>query len=198
MSKHCFGNRVSQMLSGYHDEEWGFPVHDDSRLFEILCLEISQAGLSWELILKKREGYSSQFHRFNPHRVARMTDCELRRTLSSASIVRHHRKVFSIRSNAKVFLDIQKRFQTFDAYVWRYVDNRPILNRWKRKEEVPCSSKLSEQIAKDLKKQGMVFIGNKIVYSFMQAAGLVNDHLIDCPFYLGRKGKAVCFSPFCV
>jgi len=186
MSKHCFGVRVSQLLSDYHDKEWGVPVHDDSRLFEILCLEVSQAGLSWELILKKREGYRNQFHQFNPNLVVRMTDGELEQILSSDSIVRHRRKIFSIRSNAKTFLEIQEQFQTFDAYVWRYVDNHPILNRWKHKEHVPCSSKISEQLAKDLKKRGMVFIGSTIIYSFMQAAGLVNDHLIDCPFYLGR------------
>ncbi len=184
MNAPCFGGRASQLLADYHDKEWGIPVHDDSHLFEILCLEISQAGLSWELILKKREGYKAQFHRFHPTLVSRMTDGELERAVLNPSIVRHRRKIFSIRNNARVVVSIQEKFQTFDSYVWRYVNSRPISGHWKQKEEVPCFSQISEKLAKGLKEEGMVFIGKKIVYSFMQAAGLVNDHLIDCPFYL--------------
>ncbi len=178
--KRCFGEG-KDFYEAYHDHEWGIPVHDDRHLFEMLCLEGAQAGLSWETILKKREGYRSLFHQFQPKKVATMSDEELEEILQNPAIIRNRRKVFSVRQNALVFLEMQKEFGTFDAYLWRFVDNSPIINRWKKFEELPANSPLSDQVSKDLKKRGMNFVGTTIIYSFLQAVGVVNDHLIDCP-----------------
>ena len=179
--KRCFGDE-SPVYADYHDKEWGISVHDDRHLFEMLSLELSQAGLRWEMILKKREGYRKQFHRFNPESVASMSDRDLEEVLKSRSVVRNRRKIFSIRDNAKIFLNLQQKHGTFDNYIWQFVNYKPIVNHWKQKGEVPCSSPISDKISTDLKGWGMVFIGSRIVYSFMQAVGMVNDHLIDCPY----------------
>ncbi len=164
----------------YHDTEWGVPVHDDQRHFEMLILEGAQAGLSWETILKRREGYRRAFKGFVPLKVARMTDRELEVLLSDVTIIRNRLKVFSARKNAAVFLAIQKEFGSFDAYVWRFVGGKPKVNRPRRMQEVPSRTPESDALSKDLKKRGMSFVGSTIIYAYMQAIGMVNDHLLDC------------------
>ncbi|MDI1351666.1 MAG: DNA-3-methyladenine glycosylase I [bacterium] len=164
----------------YHDHEWGIPVHDDSRHFEMLILEGAQAGLSWETILKRREGYREAFHQFNPHKVTQMTDEELEILLVDPKIIRNRLKVFSVRKNALVFLTIQKEFASFDNYVWAFVGGSPLVNHPQTLADVPATSKESDALAKDLKKRGMSFVGSTIMYAYMQATGLVNDHLTNC------------------
>lgn len=175
----CFGEG-KKFYADYHDKEWGVPTHDDRELFELLILEGSQAGLSWEIILKKRDGYRKAFHRFNPKKVAQMTDEELEELTHCPDIIRNRLKIFAARKNARVFLEIQKEYGSFDDYIWSYVEGEPIRNKWKKFEEIPCSTALSDAISKDLKKRGMTFVGTKIIYSYMQAIGLVNDHLTGC------------------
>ena len=164
----------------YHDEEWGVPVRDDRTHFEFLILEGAQAGLSWETILKKRDGYRKAFKNFDPNAVAAMTDDELEALLLNPDIIRNRLKVFAARKNALAFLKIQEEFGSFDAYVWRFVDGKPKQNRWKSLSEIPASTPESDALAKDLKKRGMTFVGTTIIYAHMQATGLVNDHLEDC------------------
>lgn len=178
--KRCFGEG-KDFYEEYHDKEWGVPVHDDQHLFEMLCLEGAQAGLSWELILKRREGYKRLFHKFEIEAVAKMPDKELEKILLNKAIIRNRRKVFSFRENAKIALQIQEEFGSLDAYFWGFVSHKPIVNHFEKIEEVPCYSAISDDLAKDLKRRGMKFVGTKIIYSFMQAVGLVNDHLIGCP-----------------
>lgn len=167
----------------YHDQEWGNPVHDDQQLFEMLILEGAQAGLSWETILNKRDGYRQAFHQFDVKKVAAMTDEELSAQLQNPGIVRNKLKVFGTRKNALAFLNIQQEFGSFDAYLWRFVDNKPIINRWQSLDQVPVSTEISDLLSKDLKKRGMTFVGTTIIYAFMQATGMVNDHTADCFLY---------------
>lgn len=164
----------------YHDEEWGVPVHDDSRHFEFLILEGAQAGLSWDTILKKRDGYRRAFRNFDPSAVASMTDEELEALLHNPEIIRNRLKVFGARKNAVAFLKIQEEFGSFDAYVWRFVGGKPIQNRRRTLSEVPASTPESDALSKDLKKRGMTFVGTTIIYAHMQATGLVNDHVVGC------------------
>lgn len=164
----------------YHDKEWGVPVHDDRRHFEMLILEGAQAGLSWETILKKRDGYRKAFKNFDPKKVARMTDAELEKLLSNEAIIRNRLKVFGARRNARVFLEIQKEFGSFDAYIWQFVGGRPKINRPKTLKDIPARTPESDALSKDLKKRGMTFVGSTIIYAHMQATGLVNDHTRDC------------------
>lgn len=164
----------------YHDTEWGVPVHDDRRHFEMLILEGAQAGLSWETILKKRAAYRRAFKEFDPVKVARMGDAALEKLLGDAGIVRNRLKVFGARRNALAFLDIQKEFGSFDAYVWRFVGGKPIQGRRKTLRDVPVTTAESDALSKDLKKRGMTFVGSTIIYAYMQAIGMVNDHVADC------------------
>ena len=164
----------------YHDTEWGVPVHDDRKHFEMLILEGAQAGLSWETILKRREGYRKAFKAFAPQKVARMTDSELEALLSDSSIIRNRLKVFSARKNAVAFLAIQKEFGSFDAYVWSFVGGQPQRNFPKSLGDIPARTPESDALSKDLKKRGMSFVGSTIIYAYMQAVGLVNDHTADC------------------
>ncbi len=164
----------------YHDTEWGKPVHDDQKLFEMLILEGAQAGLSWYTILQRRDGYRQAFKSFDPQLVARMTDAQLEKQLKNAAIIRNRLKVFSTRKNALVFLAIQKEFGSFDAYLWRFVGGKPKVNRPKSLKEVQPTTPESDALAKDLKKRGMSFVGSSIMYAYMQAVGLVNDHTVDC------------------
>ena len=175
----CFGDG-KDFYEAYHDNEWGIPVHDDQRLFEMLCLEGQQAGLSWELILKKRDAYRTAFYGFEPNGVAEMTDAELELHCHNSALIRNRLKLFGIRKNAQKYLLIREEFGSFDNYIWEFVNRSPIVNAWKTLDEVPCSSSLSDTIAKDLKKRGMTFVGTKIIYSFMQAVGMINDHLTTC------------------
>ncbi len=164
----------------YHDNEWGIPVHDDRRLFEMLILEGAQAGLSWYTILQRRDGYRAAFRDFDPAKVARMTDAQLERVLSTGNIVRNRLKVFATRANARVFLDIQKEFGSFDTYVWRFVGGKPMRRRPKTTKEIPVRTAESDALSKDLKKRGMSFVGSTILYAYMQATGMVDDHTAGC------------------
>jgi DNA-3-methyladenine glycosylase I len=164
----------------YHDNEWGVPVHDDRHLFEMLILEGAQAGLSWYTILRRRDGYRSAFKNFELAKVARMTDAQLERVLETGDVIRNRLKVFSTRQNARVALAIQKEFGSLDAYLWRFVGGEPLVRRPKTMRDVPARSPESDALSKDLKKRGMSFVGSTIIYAFMQAVGLVNDHTADC------------------
>jgi DNA-3-methyladenine glycosylase I len=179
--KRCFGgNPDKEFYTKYHDTEWGVPSHDDNHLFEMLILEGAQAGLSWETVLKKRAGYRKAFHRFSPGKVAAMSDHELQTLLKNPDIIRNRLKIYSARKNAQAFLEIQKEFGSFDKYVWGFVNKKPIMNHWKSFKEVPATTPESDALAKDLKKRGMTFVGSTIIYAFMQAVGMVNDHLVGC------------------
>ncbi|MCX5795841.1 MAG: DNA-3-methyladenine glycosylase I [Elusimicrobia bacterium] len=164
----------------YHDEEWGVPVTDDRKLFEFLILEGAQAGLSWLTILRRREGYRKAFAGFDPEKVARFDERDAARLLRDTGIIRNRLKVRAAIRNARVFLDIQKEFGSFSAYQWRFVGGRPIQNRWKRLSQLPANSRISDAFSKDLKARGMSFVGSTVIYSHMQAVGMVNDHLVGC------------------
>ena len=164
----------------YHDEEWGVPVHDDRRWFEFLILEVAQAGLSWDTILRKRESYRAAFAGFDPAAVARFGDADVARLLADPGIVRNRLKVASAIRNAAAFLDVQREFGSFDAYIWRFVDGRPIRNAWRSVEEVPARTDASDAMSRDLKRRGFKFVGSTICYATMQATGLVDDHLVGC------------------
>lgn len=164
----------------YHDREWGVPLHDEQGLFEFLILEGAQAGLSWSTILNKREGYRKAFAGFDPHKVARFTEARIEKLLLDPGIVRNRLKVQAAVINARAFLAVQKAFGSFDAYIWQFVDGKPIQNAWKRKKQVPAITPLSDTISKDLKQRGFKFVGSIIIYAHMQATGMVNDHTVDC------------------
>lgn len=179
--KRCFGDGLGkEFYAKYHDEEWGVPVYEDRALFEMLILEGAQAGLSWETILKRREGYRKAFHQFDPLKVSKMTDKELEGLLDDPGIIRNRLKVYAARENAVVFLQIQKEFGSFSKYVWGFVKDTPIVTRRKSLKDLPVSTPISDALSKDLKKRGMTFVGSTIIYAFMQAVGLVDDHLADC------------------
>jgi DNA-3-methyladenine glycosylase I len=164
----------------YHDDEWGVPLHDDHRLFEFLVLEGAQAGLSWSTILRKRPNYRAAFDAFDPDKVALYDEARIATLLGDAGIVRNRLKVRSAVSNAQAFLALQKEFGSFDAYVWRFVGGRPLQNQWKQHDAVPARTEESDALSKDLAKRGFRFVGSTICYAFMQATGMVNDHLVGC------------------
>ena len=179
--KRCFGSaQGKEFYAEYHDKEWGIPVYNDKHLFEMLILEGAQAGLSWETILKRREEYRKAFHRFDPVKVAKMTDDELNVLLENQGIIRNRLKIYAARRNALVFLQIQKEFGSFSNYAWNFVENKPIITRRKSLKDIPASTSISNALSKDLKKRGMTFVGSTIIYAFMQAVGLVDDHLAEC------------------
>jgi DNA-3-methyladenine glycosylase I len=169
-------------MQPYHDEEWGVPVHDDVRLFEFVTLEGAQAGLSWETVLRKRARYREAFAGFVPERVAAFTPAQIDALVADAGLIRHRGKLESTVSNARVVLDIAREFGSFDAYLWGYTGGVPIDHRPKSPAHVPVSTPLAEQISKDLRRRGMRFAGPTILYAFMQAVGIVNDHLAACAF----------------
>jgi len=175
----------------YHDKEWGVPLHDDRRLFELLTLEGAQAGLSWSTILAKRAGYRAAFAEFDAARVARFTPARLAKLLLDPGIVRHRQKIASTVTNARAFLEVQKEFGSFDGYLWRFVSGRPIDGRRRGHGDVPARTPESDALSADLKRRGFRFVGSTICYAFMQAAGLVNDHVIDCFRYraVGRRPR---------
>lgn len=195
--KRCFGQGPGkEFYAKYHDEEWGIPLHEDRQLFELLILEGAQAGLSWETILKRRKAYQKAFHHFDPQKVARMSDQELQALLDNQAIIRNRLKIQAARQNARIFLKIQEEFGSFDHYIWGFVNYQPIVNHWKYFKEVPCQSSESDALSKDLKKRGMTFVGPKIIYAYMQAIGMINDHLIDCWCHPShRKGKIAHNTP---
>lgn len=180
----CFGGEPDKPFYGdYHDYEWGIPSHDERHLFEMLILEGAQAGLSWETILKKREGYRKAFHQFDADKVALMRDADLEDLRQNPDIIRNRLKIYATRQNARVFLKIKQEFGSFDTYVWGFVKGKPIKNHWQCFEDVPVQTIESDALSKDLKKRGMTFVGPTIIYAYMQAVGMVNDHLTTCWCY---------------
>ncbi len=171
---------TNELAIAYHDREWGVPAHDDAVLFEFLTLEGAQAGLSWDTILRKRERYRKVFSQFDPERVARFTDARCERILQDAGIVRNRAKVCGTVTNARAFLRVRDEFGSFDAYVWRFVDGKPVRERRRTSADIPASTPLSDALSKDLRKRGFTFVGTTICYSFMQAVGMVDDHLASC------------------
>ena len=167
----------------YHDEEWGVPVHDDRTFFELLTLEGAQAGLSWSTILKKRPNYRRAFADFDPAAVARFTPARIEKLVADPGIVRHRGKIESTVSNAKAFLAVQREHGSFDAYVWRFVGGAPKVNGWRSMGQLPARTAESDALSRDLKRRGFRFVGSTICYAFMQATGLVNDHVVECPRY---------------
>ncbi|HPJ86222.1 MAG TPA: DNA-3-methyladenine glycosylase I [Bacillota bacterium] len=179
--KRCFGNKPGQeAYARYHDDEWGKEVHDDRTLFEFLILEGAQAGLTWYTILIRREEYRKAFHDFDPAKVALMTDAELEDLRSNPGIIRNRLKIYSVRKNALAFLEIQKEFGSFDNFLWSFVDNKQIVNHHQTYRTIPVTTEVSDRLSKALKKRGMSFVGSTIMYAYMQAVGLVDDHLDDC------------------
>jgi len=168
------------LYAAYHDTEWGVPLHDDRKLFEFLVLEGAQAGLSWHIILKKRENYREAFAGFDPEKVARFNERSIRHLLNDPGIVRNRLKIAAVITNAKAFLEVQEEFGSFDAYVWRFVDGRPRINHWKTLKQLPARTAESDAMSKDLIQRGFKFVGSTICYAHMQATGMVNDHLVSC------------------
>jgi DNA-3-methyladenine glycosylase I len=171
------------LYRAYHDLEWGVPLHDDTRLFEMLTLEGAQAGLSWLTILRKREGYRAAFAGFDPGKVAAFDGDDVARLLADPGVVRNRLKIASTISNARAVLEIQSRYGSLDSYLWGFVDGVPLRNRWETMRDIPASTKLSDSMSKELKRQGFRFVGSTICYAFMQATGMVNDHLTCCFCY---------------
>ncbi len=177
----CFGNQPGQSLyAQYHDDEWGVPVYDDQHLFEFLVLEGAQAGLSWETILKRRTNYAKAFYNFDPIKIAAMSDQDLEQLRFDSGIIRNKLKIYATRKNAQIFLTIQKDFGRFSDYLWAFVNNKTIKNSFLNFKDVPVETSVSILLSKDLNKRGMKFVGPKIMYAFMQAVGMVDDHLVDC------------------
>ena len=182
----CIGD---DLYIKYHDEEWGIPVHDDNKHFEFLILEGVQAGLSWLLILKKRENYRKAYDNFDPVKVAEYDDKKIKDLINNEGLIRNRRKIESSVNNAIKFLEVQDDFGSFDNYIWDFVDNKPIINSWKNVLDLPSKTKLSDDISSDLKNKGFKFVGSTTIYAHMQAIGLVNDHIVDCFRYNEIKNK---------
>lgn len=180
MTRRCEWCGDDPLYVAYHDEEWGVPVHDDRRLFEMLILEGAQAGLSWSTILKKRENYRKAFNRFDARKIAKYDKTKIAKLLADPGIVRNRLKIAATVQNARAFLEVQKEFGSFDRYIWQFVGGKPKQNRWKSLKEIPAKTAESDAMSKDLKKRGFSFVGSTICYAFMQAVGMVNDHITTC------------------
>lgn len=180
MTRRCEWCGDDPLYVAYHDEEWGVPVHDDRRLFEMLILEGAQAGLSWSTILKKRENYRKAFNHFDARKIAKYDKTKIAKLLADPGIVRNRLKIAATVQNARAFLEVQKEFGSFDRYIWQFVGGKPKQNRWKSLKEIPAKTAESDAMSKDLKKRGFSFVGSTICYAFMQAVGMVNDHITTC------------------
>ncbi len=180
MKKRCAWPGDNELMSEYHDTEWGVPIHDDRKLFEFLVLDAFQAGLSWSTILNKRENFRKAFDNFDPLKISRYRQAKINKLLSDAGIVRNRLKVAATITNAKAFLETKKEFGSFDKYIWRFTGGNSKVNKWKTMKQIPPSTKESDAMSVDLKNRGFKFVGSTICYAFMQAAGMVNDHTIDC------------------
>jgi DNA-3-methyladenine glycosylase I len=176
----AWGPRGGELMMAYHDTEWGVPVHDDQKQFEFLTLESAQAGLSWLVVLRKREAYRRAFAEFDPEKVARFTAKRIEKLLADPGIIRNRLKIASAITNAQRFLDVKDEFGSFDKYIWSFVGDQPIQNRLENMKQLPATSKESDALSKDLKQRGFKFVGSTIVYAHMQAVGMVNDHLVTC------------------
>jgi len=185
MSEHlqCAWVENIPIFIDYHDNEWGRPVHDDRKLFEMLILEGAQAGLSWITVLKKRESYRQAFDGFDPKKVALYDQSKVENLMNNEGIIRNRLKINGAIINARLFLEVVEKYGSFDKFIWGYIDNTPIVNHPKKLEDIPATTSLSDQISKDLKKMGFKFVGSTIIYAFMQATGMVNDHVVGCPVY---------------
>ncbi len=180
MTHRCSWAGTREDMQAYHDREWGVPIHDDRRHFEFITLEGAQAGLSWETILRKREGYRQAFAGFDPAKVAEFGESDRAALLENPGIVRNRLKIRSTIENARAFLEVQREFGSFDAYIWDFTGGKPIRNAWRDLSEMPAETEESRAMSRDLKKRGFRFVGPTICYAYMQAAGLVNDHVVDC------------------
>ena len=180
MCKRCDWGTSNELMIKYHDEEWGVPLHNDQKLFEFFVLEGFQAGLSWQIVLNKRENFRKAFDNFNPEIVAKYDENKIAELIQDKSIIRNKMKIAACVNNAKRFLDIQKEFGSFDKYMWGFVDYKPIVNSFTTQNELPAKTELSDEISIDLKKRGFKFVGSTVIYAHMQATGMVNDHLVDC------------------
>jgi len=185
--KRCEWANRSELEQSYHDKEWGVPNHRDRSLFEFLVLEGAQAGLSWSTILRKREGYRKAFDDFDVRKISRYSENDVSRLLANSEIVRNRLKIHATITNARAFLRVQEQFGGFGPYIWQFVNGRPIQNSWKRMSDIPPSTPQSETMSKDLQKRGFKFVGPTICYAFMQAVGMVNDHVVDCFRYKELK-----------
>jgi DNA-3-methyladenine glycosylase I len=190
--KRCDWANRSELEQSYHDNEWGMEIHDDRTLFEFLVLEGAQAGLSWSTILRKREGYRKAFDNFDARKISTYSENTVSRLLTNSEIIRNRLKINATITNARAFLQVQREFGSFDNYIWQFVHARPIQNAWKKMTDIPSSTPESDAMSKDLMKRGFKFVGTTICYAFMQAVGMINDHVIDCFRYkeLGNKKKA--------
>jgi DNA-3-methyladenine glycosylase I len=180
ITKRCAWVGSDPLMVEYHDREWGVPSHDDRKHFEFLVLEGAQAGLSWSIVLRKREGYRRTFSEFDPAKVARYTEKRIQKLIQDPAIIRNRMKIESAVRNARAFLAVQEEFGSFDAYSWRFVDGRPRWNRWKASRQIPVTSPESDAFSRDLKGRGFRFVGSTVIYAHMQAIGMVNDHLVEC------------------
>jgi len=187
MIKRCSWSKGNELYQAYHDTEWGIPVYDDQKLFECLCLEGAQAGLSWITVLKKRKGYRVAFDHFDPEIIVNYDQAKIGELVQNPGIIRHKLKIESVVTNANAYLTIQEEMGTFSDFIWQFVDGRPIQNQWEKKTDVPAKTKQSDALSKALKKRGFKFVGSTICYAFMQAVGMVNDHTIDCFRYAELK-----------
>jgi DNA-3-methyladenine glycosylase I len=188
-NERCVWPGSDPLMIEYHDTEWGIPLHDDLRHFEFLVLDAAQAGLSWRTVLLKRENYRKAFDGFDPRRIARYSEKRIEKLLTNPGIIRNRLKVRSAVTNAQGFLAVQEEFGSFDRFIWQFVDGRPRINRFTKMSEIPAKSAESDAMSKELKKRGFTFVGSTICYAYMQAAGLVNDHLVTC-FRHGQTGRA--------
>jgi len=180
MITRCAWPSDNQLMIEYHDIEWGVPIHDDQKLFEFLVLDAFQAGLSWSTILNKRENFREALDNFNPQKIALYEENKIQELLNNSGIIRNKLKIRTTVTNAQLFLDTQKEFGSFDQYFWQFIGGQPKINNWKQMAEIPVSTAESDAMSKDLKQRGFKFVGTTICYAFMQAAGMVNDHVVDC------------------
>jgi DNA-3-methyladenine glycosylase I len=184
----CFGTGDA-LYEKYHDKEWGIPVHDDTKLYEMLVLESMQAGLSWITVLRKRESFREAFDGFDPKKVALYNESKIQELMGNPGIIRNRLKIESAVNNARAVLEVQKKYGSFDKFIWSYVNNKPIVGNWKSIMDMPSTTPISDKISKDLKKMGFRFVGPTVIYSFMQAVGMVNDHLAGCCAQRAQTGK---------
>ena len=189
MCERCNWSTSNPLMIKYHDEEWGVPLHDDRKLFEFFVLEGFQAGLSWQIVLNKREGFRKAFDFFNPEIVANYDQQKMEELMNNTSIIRNRLKIAACVNNARRFLEVQKEFGSFDNYIWKFVDYKPVINRFTELSEIPAKTLLSDKISNDLKKRGFKFVGSTVIYAHMQATGMVNDHLTFCFRYQEINSK---------
>jgi DNA-3-methyladenine glycosylase I len=188
--KRCEWADRSELEQSYHDNEWGVAIHDDRSLFEFLALEGAQAGLSWSTVLRKREGYRKAFDNFDVQKISHYSENDVSRLLANSEIIRNRLKINATITNARAFLQVQEKFGGFDHYIWQFVNGRPIQNSWEKVTDIPSSTPESEAMSKDLQKRGFKFVGSTICYAFMQAVGMVNDHVVGCFRYEELKNQA--------